>query len=132
MTSTSRPVAGRQVQGGEDPRPEHRRTQHPHRSGPIAGAPDPEAAYGAAARGQRRPLPLGLGVDRSVDVTACYLQPQRSGPPQPPAATPSNGSPTATSPMLPVDAVHEIVHVTDTEPGHAAGRPDIPVRSRYA
>jgi hypothetical protein len=33
-------------------------------------------------------------------------------------------------PDAPVDAVHEIVHVTDTEPAHAAGRPDTPVRSR--
>ena len=33
-------------------------------------------------------------------------------------------------PDPPPDDVQEIVHVTDTEPGHATGRPSAPVRSR--
>ena len=33
-------------------------------------------------------------------------------------------------PEPPPDDVHEIVHVTDTDPGHATGRPSAPVRRR--
>jgi hypothetical protein len=34
-------------------------------------------------------------------------------------------------PETPVDALHEMVQVTRTDPGHSIGRPSTPVRKRY-